>query len=87
MADTPKRKSTRFVSDPPMAAIVNGHLPAIAFSEAAKGCGLMMVTKEPPRQGEEISVTLANMAPVKGVVRWATALDQDIIKIGIEYLE
>lgn len=83
----PKRKSVRFVSDPPITAVVNSKLPALAFSEAAKGCGLVMIKNHSPRQGEEVKVALANMAAVKGVVRWVTALDENIVKIGIEYLE
>lgn len=84
---SPKRKSVRFVSDPPVTAAVNGKYPALAFSEAAKGCGLVMIKSHAPRQGDEVKVALANMAAVKGVVRWVTALDENIVKLGIEFLE
>lgn len=86
MNDTSKRKSTRFQSDPPVSVFVNGNVPALAFSEAAKGCGLVMLAKFAPGQGDTVGVAIGHLAPVEGVVRWVTALDEDVVKIGIEYL-
>lgn len=87
MEHTPKRQSTRFLSDPPVAVFVNGKIPALAISEAAKGCGLVMNSKYAPQQGETVGVAIGHLAPVEGVVRWVTALDEDVVKVGIEYLE
>lgn len=87
MSDSTKRRSTRFLSDPPVSVFVNGNIPALAFSEAAKGCGLVMHAKYAPRQGDTVGVAIGHLAPVEGVVRWVNSLDEDIVKIGIEYLE
>jgi hypothetical protein len=81
------RKATRFRDDRSWTAVVDGRIPALAFSESATGCGLGLLLVGCPGEGDEVKVKVGDQAPLRGVVRWRKVLDNDMAKIGIEYLE
>lgn len=86
-ASAVKRKSTRFRAEEPAFAILNRKVASLAFSESAKGCGLVVLSTSCPDEGDEVVVKVGALAALKGVVRWRKEIDSDVCKIGIEYLE
>jgi hypothetical protein len=81
------RKAVRFQDKESLNALINGKIPALAFSEASKGCGLVVLSSVCPDKDEEVKVKIGALASLRGVVRWRKPLDKDVAKIGVEYLE
>lgn len=86
MGEHQKRKSIRFLPEENTTAWVNG-AAALVFSEAHRGCGLIMVAAHCPVKGEEVTLVIGPLAPLRGIVRWRKNLDAEVAKIGIEYLD
>jgi hypothetical protein len=48
---------------------------------------LVMLASHAPKVGDEVKAQVGRQSALRGVVRWRTELDKDVVKIGIEYLE
>lgn len=62
----------------------------LVVEEAYGGCGLVVLgaaDAESISEGVRCLVRVNNIGPVRGQVRWVKVLDDDVAKIGIEYLE
>jgi len=91
-----KRSSVRFKPDEGTYALIDLNperetfdptLPALVFSEAHNGVGLIVVATPRLQNGDIIRVQVGNLAPLKGEVRWREQLDVDTLKIGLLFKE
>lgn len=80
-----KRKSTRFAPESPVLAWLDKKIPALVFSEAYRGCGLVVLDEYAPVKGAVVSVKVGDQPEVKGEVRWKEDLGKDVVRIGIEF--
>ncbi len=81
-----KRRSVRFRDLDMLQALV-GDVPALVFSESRTGCGLIMIRETSPKVGDDVIVRIGELGKIRGRVRWCTAVDSDVTKIGIEYFD
>lgn len=95
-SDRRKRQSVRFKPDADEIAQVELELRngpfrpstwGLVFEEAAKGCGLVILIKEAPQVGQVVRVKVGKLSPLRAEVRWVKALDSEIYRIGLMYLE
>ena len=91
-----KRSSIRYQPDEGTFALIdcdadaktfNPTLPALVFSEAHKGCGLVALTSDHLQVGRILRVQVGSLAPLRSEIRWREQLDPNVIKIGIMFLE
>lgn len=87
-----KRKSIRFISDPvPYIAIdVNASgtfepkIAGLVFSESFTGCGVVTITDQ-LKEGQSVQVQINDHPVSKGKVAWVKGLEDNVVKIGIQY--
>ncbi len=98
MSDVQKRKHIRFKPDKMAYASVDfssgskdsfdPETVAIIVEEAPMGgCGLVVCTQKEVKVDDSYIFKVGELSPLLGTVRWVKKLDEEIYKIGIEFLE
>jgi hypothetical protein len=93
-----KRKSTRFDPGPGTIAMIDLQgresgefrptLLGLVFSEAFKGCGLIVLSRDGEiKVGDTWKVKVGKLSPMAAEIRWVKFLDEQVARIGLEYLE
>lgn len=91
-----KRKGVRFKSDRNAVAFVDTEMKsrkfdpstsALVFSESFKGCGLIVLTTDALKVGDQCRVKIGLLPVLMGEVAWREKVDKDILRIGIHFLE
>lgn len=83
----PKRKSVRFEPESPSLAWINKKIPALVFSEAFKGCGLVVIEDFAPLKNSLIKVKIGDQAELEGKVVWKEQVGERVVRLGIEFVE
>lgn len=79
----------QFTDADPEVATFEPHTAGLVIDEAYGGCGLVALghgTPEGVHDGARCNVKVGKIGPVKAEVRWVRKLDEDVSKLGIEYL-
>jgi hypothetical protein len=86
-----KRKNIRFHADENtfiIAIVDEGHeVDGLCITESAKGCSGTFVMTDVFEVEKACKLKVGLLDPLKAVVRWVTKLDEEVIKVGFEYLE
>jgi hypothetical protein len=90
-----KRKFIRFKPDPDSIALLDlksgsqfsPTLHALIFEESHGGVGLLVISEDRIKLGQNLKVQVGRLAPMKAEVRWCEKIDKDIFKLGLMYLE
>lgn len=92
-----KRKYIRFQVDPnttagicPLEKAKEGHafipeFTALVYTEAYGGCGLVVLHHPSIEEGRRLMVKCGELAPIAATVRWVNKLDEDVLRIGLEF--
>ena len=85
-----QRNKIRFNADDGALIIVelqNGiKCRGLASSESVSGCGGVFLKTEHLKEQMECQVTVGELSPLKAVVRWIKVLDDEVIRVGFEFL-
>jgi hypothetical protein len=60
---------------------------ALVIDEALNGCGLITLAQDWLREGAECMVRVGQLAPLRAEIRWVKDLNDDVLKIGVVFLE
>lgn len=91
-----KRNSVRFDPDEGTYALIDADpkersfdptIPALVFSEAHKGCGLVILATSKLQVGDVFKVQVGDLPVLSAEIRWREQVDQQVIKLGVMYLE
>ena len=63
-----------------------GNIKGIVFSEAARGCGLVVLFRSDLKLHQFVQIQVGALAPIKAKIAWLSEMDEDIMKVGFEYL-
>lgn len=58
----------------------------LVFNEAYSGCGAAMLPSEEIKNGVECVIKCGEMGLMDAKVRWIKIVDEDLIKVGFEYI-
>ena len=90
------RKKLRFAPDPSMHAEIDFdtkqetfrcEMPALIFNESYSGCCVVAMKEKRFKVGSKFRIKVGLLAPLYGEIRWVNMLDNDFIKMGVEFLE
>lgn len=62
----------------------------LVLEEAYGGCALAMVRKQLPdtlAEGSRFQIKVAKLGPMKAELRWIRHLDDDVSKLGVQYVD
>ena len=62
-------------------------LPALVVDESHTGCGLVILYRDNIMEGETCMVQVAELEPLPALIRWINHLDEDVLKVGMAYLD
>jgi hypothetical protein len=62
-------------------------IPALVTDEALTGCGLITLFQEDLRVATECMVQVGDLAPLKAQIRWIKDLSDNVLKVGVVFLE
>lgn len=90
------RVSTRFKPDALDYALIelnpkgkkfNPDLVALIINESYTGSGLVMSTDKSLKSDQIVLIKVGKLEPMKARLVWFKALDRDLYKVGIQYIE
>lgn len=91
------RNSTRFKPDALDYALIelnpkgnkkfNPDLVALIINESYTGSGLVMTTEKSLKSDQLVLIKVGKLEPMKARLVWFKALDRDLYKVGIQYVE
>ena len=99
MADTKgshNRSNMRYKPQTPIHAVIDVEstklefsptIPALVFDESFKGCGLVVLETTLLQVGDRIRVQIGKLPIFNAEVRWRQEIADDILKVGILFLE
>ncbi len=95
MAKAVKRAPIRFKPDPlTVAYIDNGNSRsftpqhvALAINESYSGCAVLIATSHEFKKGDKIKIKVGQLSEMKAKVVWCKNLEENIYKMGIQFLE
>ncbi|MGE3262606.1 MAG: hypothetical protein AB7K68_12565 [Bacteriovoracia bacterium] len=82
-----KRQSIRFEPETPGLAWINKTIPALVFSEAFRGCGLVVIEDFAPLKGAKVKVKIGEQPELEGKVVWKEQSGERVVRLGVEFLE
>jgi len=90
-----KRKSIRFKSVPMSIAMVDlkvtkvfkPTITSLVINESYTGCALLMACDEIMVLDQVVMVKVSELEPMKARVVWCKTLEENIRKVGVEFLE
>lgn len=82
-----QRKFIRFKPDEGTAALVDQISWGLVVDEAFGGCGLVMLGREKYQPGDLCQIQIGEIGPLRARVAWRLKVSDDVIKIGLEFLE
>ena len=62
-------------------------IPGFIINESHGGCSLLLSSGVTLKKDGIIKVKTGDLNPMKAEVRWKRKLDEDIVRIGLKYLE
>ena len=62
-------------------------LYGLVLNESYQGCALILLKDERISAGAPLRVQVGQLAPMRAEVRWHKELDDQVVKIGLFYLE
>lgn len=62
-------------------------IPALVIDEALDGCGLVVLYHDRLAENARCMVRVGNLDPLPAQVRWIKDLDEEVLKIGVMFLE
>ena len=62
-------------------------LYGLVLNESYQGCGLVILKEERIRAGAKLRVQVGKLAPMQAEVRWHKEVDDQVVKVGLFYLE
>jgi hypothetical protein len=62
-------------------------IPALIIDESRDGCGVAVLYHPQMMEGARMLVQIGELIPVPCEVRWIKDLDEDVLKVGLRYLE
>lgn len=62
-------------------------LACLVLNESFTGCAVITLAASGFVKGDAIRIQVGKLAVLPAEVRWVKALDKEVVKIGIEYLE
>jgi len=62
-------------------------IPALVIDEALDGCGLVVLYHERLSEHAKCMIRVGNLDPLAAQVRWIKDLDEEVLKIGVMFLE
>ncbi len=88
-----KKRSVRFPPDPGTLAVVtistSDEVPRALFglvlNESFTGCAVVLMTNLVVKEDMKCKCRIGELGEVKATVRWAKMLDQELVKVGLEY--
>lgn len=90
------RKKIRFSPDPSQHAEIDFNsthenfrceLPALIFNESYNGCCVIALKDKRFKIQGRFKIKVGLLSPLLGEIRWITELDNDFVKLGVEFLE
>jgi hypothetical protein len=90
-----QRKFIRFRPDPGTVAWLDpdldtefvARIPALVMDESQKGSGLVVIETEPLPIGSKLRIQVGHLSPLPAEIRWRVVMENQIVKIGVYYLE
>jgi hypothetical protein len=91
-----KRKGIRFKPDSQTLATLSfqeskknfsADLQALVITESFGGCGLVTFRSPKLNPGSVCTIQVGKIGPLEAEIRWRVDLDEDLMKLGIKYLE
>lgn len=71
-------------------ATFQANAAGLVMEEAYGGCGLVVLSTLAPadvQEGAPCQVRVGRIGPIRAEIRWVKALDDDVAKVGLEYLD
>lgn len=62
-------------------------ITALVINESYSGCCLVIGMNPLPKEGQFCQVQLGQLAAIRAEVRWRVDLDQDVVKLGLLFLQ
>jgi len=62
-------------------------VPALVIDESGDGCGVTVLYNPHVSEGARLTVQVGELLPVGCEVRWIKDLDEDVLKVGLRYLD
>lgn len=102
MSESEKRRFLRFTPDEFEIALLQftearpdefffeTEAAGLVIEEAYGGCALVVVRKLIPEslaEGTRLQIKVAKLGPMKAEVRWIRHLDDDVSKLGLQYVD
>ena len=85
-----KRKHIRFKPDERTYILINivddEVESGLCVTESQGGCSAVFLNKPCYQAGEMCYLKVGKLDPVAAEIRWVTVLDNDLVKVGFEYL-
>jgi hypothetical protein len=91
-----KRKSVRFKPDIGSYALIdvnvrqkafNPNMQGLIINESYTGCALVVISETAPKTGVYFRIKVGELNPMKAKVAWAKLLEENIYKVGVQFLE
>ena len=95
-ASPQRRKNIRHAPDPGTFAQIDMSTKTPTFrpeylglvvEESYTGCGLVVVDMPKLKKGVKIRIQVGSVHPLKAEVKWRNDLDEQVARVGVQYLE
>lgn len=89
------RKSLRYKPDPKTVAYLDfkvsknfaPQFAGLVINESFSGCALIIITDLPIKKGAKLKIKVGELAMMKAKVAWVRILEENILKLGVNFLE
>lgn len=71
----------------PHSSSFSPQLCGFAISEAYGGCGVAVPATDQLKKGQTCRVQIGEIGPLSSKIAWIKSVDEEITKVGIEFLE
>lgn len=88
--DEPEIAMLQFTEARPDDFFFSVEAAGLVIEEAYGGCALVCLRRELPLNldtGLTCQIKVAKMSPLRAVIRWIRALDEDVCRVGLEYID
>jgi hypothetical protein len=62
-------------------------IAALVTDEALHGCGMVALAHDRFREEAECMVQVGDLAPLRSQIRWVRNLNNDVLRMGVRFLE
>lgn len=93
--DIRPRKALRYKPDPKTVAYLDfkvsknftPQFAGLVINESFTGCALIIITDLPIKKGAKLKAKVGDLAMMKAKVAWVRILEENILKLGINFME